>query len=131
MFTIQQIDNAHSKVKTGKDFPQYIQDIKKLGVTAFTNWVQEGIVSYQGINEFKIASLKLYSSIIIQSSYNASTFLHQLKIHQQGATDFLTFCSDCANCGVAGWTMDLHQLTCSYFDIHQNIVLVEQIPAIA
>lgn len=32
MFTIQQIKDAHSKVKSGADFPAYIQDIKKLGV---------------------------------------------------------------------------------------------------
>lgn len=29
MFTITQIENAHSKVKSGADFPKYIQDLKK------------------------------------------------------------------------------------------------------
>ena len=33
MFTIQQIKDAHSKVKSGADFPQYMQDIIALGVT--------------------------------------------------------------------------------------------------
>lgn len=33
MFTVEQIKTAHSKVKSGADFPAYIQDIKKLGVT--------------------------------------------------------------------------------------------------
>ena len=32
MFTVNQIKEAHSKVKSGADFPAYIQDIKKLGV---------------------------------------------------------------------------------------------------
>ena len=35
MFTVEQIQEAHSKVKSGADFPKYIQDIKKLGVDAF------------------------------------------------------------------------------------------------
>jgi hypothetical protein len=30
MFTIEQIDQAHSKVKSGADFPKYIQDLKNL-----------------------------------------------------------------------------------------------------
>ena len=32
MFTIQQIKEAHSKVKSGSDFPKYVQDIIALGV---------------------------------------------------------------------------------------------------
>lgn len=32
MFTVQQIEDAHSKVKTGAEFPNYIQEIKSFGV---------------------------------------------------------------------------------------------------
>lgn len=32
MFTVEQIEEAHSKVKSGTDFPNYIQEIKNLGV---------------------------------------------------------------------------------------------------
>jgi hypothetical protein len=32
MFTIAQIKKAHSKVKSGEDFPVYIQDLIALGV---------------------------------------------------------------------------------------------------
>ncbi|MGH2648681.1 MAG: DUF1398 family protein [Ginsengibacter sp.] len=42
MFTAEQIKTAHSKVKSGADFPKYIQDIKRLGVTSFETWVIEG-----------------------------------------------------------------------------------------
>lgn len=40
MFTVQQIELAHEKVKTGADFPKYIQDIKELGVIAFETFVK-------------------------------------------------------------------------------------------
>lgn len=33
MFTAEQLKAAHSQVKSGADFPAYIQDIRKLGVT--------------------------------------------------------------------------------------------------
>ena len=31
MFTIEQIETAHSKMKSGAEFPSYINDIKQLG----------------------------------------------------------------------------------------------------
>ena len=31
MFTLEQIELAHSKVKSGAEFPRYIQEIKELG----------------------------------------------------------------------------------------------------
>lgn len=36
MFTIEQIKEAHSKVKSGADFPNYIQDLIILGVKDMT-----------------------------------------------------------------------------------------------
>lgn len=41
MFTVTQIKEAHSKVKSGADFPKYIQEIKGFGVIGFTTWVKE------------------------------------------------------------------------------------------
>ena len=35
MFTVEQIELAHSKVKTGADFPKYIKEIKQMGVIGF------------------------------------------------------------------------------------------------
>ncbi len=41
MFTIEEIEFAHAKIKSGADFPNYIQDIKKIGVVAFETWVSD------------------------------------------------------------------------------------------
>jgi hypothetical protein len=35
MFTVEQIKASHSKVKSGADFPSYIEEIKVLGVTHY------------------------------------------------------------------------------------------------
>ena len=35
MFTIAQIKEAHSRVKSGADFPTYIQDLIELGVKGY------------------------------------------------------------------------------------------------
>jgi uncharacterized protein YbcV (DUF1398 family) len=46
MFTLEQIDEAHAQVKSGADFPNYIQEIKKLGVTAYKVYVCDNQESF-------------------------------------------------------------------------------------
>ena len=48
MFTLDQIKSAHSKVKSGADFPAYIREIKELGVTYYEAYVADGHVDYHG-----------------------------------------------------------------------------------
>jgi hypothetical protein len=42
MFTIEQIKAAHSKVKSGTDFPAYVQELIALGVTGYETYVADG-----------------------------------------------------------------------------------------
>ena len=58
MFTVEQIKVAHSKVKSGADFPAYIQDIKKLGVTFYETFVtrQSDIGVYQSLQCMNFAT---------------------------------------------------------------------------
>ncbi len=58
MFSIDQIKAAHAKVKTGTDFPKYIQEIIELGVKGYDTIVTDGRVSYYGDNDFEVSSEK-------------------------------------------------------------------------
>ncbi len=60
MFTVEQVKAAHSKVKSGADFPKYIQEIKALGVTAFETWVKDSHTEYFGANDYGTSSKPLY-----------------------------------------------------------------------
>jgi len=42
MFTLNQVKQAHSKVKSGADFPAYIVAIKTLGVVYYQTYVTDG-----------------------------------------------------------------------------------------
>jgi uncharacterized protein YbcV (DUF1398 family) len=42
MFTVEQIKAAYSKVRSGADFPTYIKEIKKLGITHYEAYVADG-----------------------------------------------------------------------------------------
>ncbi|HTO15107.1 MAG TPA: DUF1398 family protein [Edaphocola sp.] len=127
MFTIAQIEKAHSKVKSGADFPNYIQEIKNMGVSAFETWVKDSHTDYFGIKDFKTSSNPMYEDLNISDDLNKKKFEHFLKVHQQGETDYNTFCKQCAATGIKKWKADLEAMTCTYFDISGEHVLVEQI----
>jgi len=55
-------------------------------------------------------------------------FTHYLKIHQQGKTDYSTFCSHCAETGIERWFASLDEMTCTYYDKAGNKILQEQMP---
>lgn len=128
MFTVSQIKEAHSKVQSGADFPKYIQEIREFGVIAFETWVKDSHTDYFGKNHFKTSSESFYEDLEISETLNLEQFVHQLKSHQKGETDYPTFCKDCAENGVEKWIVDLEKMTCIYYDKAGNEVLTEQIP---
>lgn len=128
MFTIEQITEAHSKVKSGADFPAYIQDMKKLGVTHYETFVADGHTNYYGTNNYKITSPVKYETLTIAEVSNKERFIADLKIHQNGKTDYLTFCNDSSRAGIEKWSVSMDEMTCTYFDKAGNKILTEEIP---
>ena len=128
MFTVAQIEQAHAKVKSGADFPKYIQEIKEMGVLSFETWVNDSHTEYYGTNGYRISSAPKYGNLEISAQTDKEKFATQLKAHQQGQTDYYTFCTDCAETGVEKWIVDLTKMTCIYYDQAGEEILVEQIP---
>ena len=128
MFTTEQIKAAHSKVKSGADFPAYIQDIKKLGVTFYETFVTDGHTDYYGANDYKTSSVAKYDTLTIAQVSNIEQFKTDIKAHQQGKTDYPTFCNDCAKSGIEKWAVCMDKMTCTYYDKAGNELLAEQIP---
>jgi uncharacterized protein YbcV (DUF1398 family) len=128
MFTVEQIKAAHSKVKSGADFPDYIREIKALGVTSYKTWVKDSHTEYAGANAYRTASAPMYGELTINHSSDKVKFERFLKIHQQGGTDYLTFCRQCAETGIEKWVASLDDMTCTYYDKAGKKILVESIP---
>ena len=128
MFTIEAIKAAHSKVKSGADFPAYIQEIKALGVSHYETFVADGRMNYYGTNDHAARVPAKYDNLEMASQVNTDEFISELKAHQQGKTDFLTFITMCARCGIEKWEIDMGAMTCTYFDVNGNKALVEMIP---
>ncbi|WP_419870505.1 DUF1398 domain-containing protein [Chryseobacterium sp. CT-SW4] len=127
-FTIDEIKAEHQKVKSGADFPPYIQAIKTKGVSHYTVYVSDGRTVYFDTEGQSESTESKYEVLTIAETLNLDEFKSRLKLHQQGGTDYMTFCNDCAQNGVEGWKMDLDKMTCTYFDKAENEILVERIP---
>lgn len=128
MFTIEQIKAAHGKVKSGADFPAYIRDLKKLGVTYYETFVSDGHTDYFGADDYKTSSSPRYSALNVAETSDTAGFKADLAAHQQGKTDYMTFCYDCAKSGIEKWAVCMEKMTCTYYDKAGREVLEEIIP---
>ena len=128
MFTVEQIEQAHTKVQTGADFPKYIQEIKQMGVIAFETWVSDSHTIYFGKDDYETKSEPQYKELIIAPNSDKEKFCHYLDIHQKGETDYFTFCRHCAETGIEKWFVHLGEMTCIYYDKTHNEILAEKIP---
>ena len=128
MFTLDQIKEAHSKVKSGADFPSYVQELKALGLIAYDAYVTDGHTEYRGADGLSLNGDAKYAEKNVALTGDAENLKRILKIHQQGGTDYLTFCEEAAQSGVEKWTTHVADMTCTYYDKAGNKMLVEEIP---
>ncbi|WP_281226053.1 DUF1398 domain-containing protein [Flavobacterium aquiphilum] len=129
MFTIDQIKEAHSKVKSGADFPAYIQELIALGVKGYDTFVNDGHTEYFGTDDYRAVSPEKYATIAVAPSANKERFIEFLVMHQDGQTDYMTFCNHAGQCGIAKWAVDIIEMTCTYFDQSNAAILIEKIPS--
>jgi uncharacterized protein YbcV (DUF1398 family) len=128
MFTVEQIIAAHSKVKSGADFPAYIKEIKSLGFTHYEAYVTDGHIDYHAANNYTVREPEKYEQLSIAGLAKLDEFKAHLIAHQQGVTDYLTFIKMCAQTGIEKWEVDINKMTCTYYDKEGNEILVEEIP---
>jgi uncharacterized protein YbcV (DUF1398 family) len=127
MFTIEQIREAFEKVKSGADFPQFVHDLKAIGVIQYDNFVSDGRAIYYGIKDFAVEGKPKYQRMEIKDIGSAEKLKHAISIHQQGQTDYLTFCKQAAEAGVEKWTTHMIEMTVTYLDKKGSQLTVEAI----
>ena len=87
MFTVEQIKAAHSKVKSGADFPNYIKEIEILGIIHYEAFVEDGHIDYHGPNNFtakvpgKFKALLMY--LFSQSNLNIKHNRYSLQFYKK------------------------------------------------
>lgn len=119
---------AHAKVKSGLDFPAYVQEIKQLGLVHYDFMVKDGRTVYHGTEGFQVSGEPVYPEKIISDKPSPDAVRQIIAEHQQGKSDFMTFCSLVAEAGVEKWVVDTGAMLCSYYDLSGNRMVAEPIP---
>jgi len=128
MFTKDQIHQAFAKVKSGADFPQFVRDLKAIGVTHYDNFVSDGRTKYFGLNGYTQEGEPKYLELKVNDISSADALKEAISIHQLGQTDYPTFCKQAAEAGVEKWTTHGIEMTVSYYDKRGFLLTVEPIP---
>ncbi|HEY4194015.1 MAG TPA: DUF1398 family protein [Mucilaginibacter sp.] len=128
MFTVQQIKAAHQKVKSGADFPRYVQEIKALGLVRYEYLVADGRTIYYGTNNYSVEAPAIYPQKVINPLASPAAIEHHIREHQQGKSDFSTFCQQAADAGVHHWEVNAQTMFCNYLDSNNQLMLAEPIP---
>lgn len=128
-FTLEAIQEAHKKY-TGTGFPKLIREFKLMGMATNTFNLKTGLVSYESKSGELIAvqGNAVDEEISVISSREA--VIDVLKRHQAGETDFTVFCREIAHAGVYKWISYMDKMTCSYYDLEENVVVSEAIPVV-
>ncbi len=126
MFTIQQIQESHARVKSGADFPQFIRELKAIGVKAYETYVKDGHSVYYDEENQSVASPPKYDDLEVADECNPNQFREYLELHQQGKTDYKMFCEHCAFTGIEYWLVDLGKMTCVYF-AKEDVLVYEEV----
>ncbi|KHD44204.1 DUF1398 family protein [Streptococcus hongkongensis] len=126
MLTKENISSVQDKFG-GRDFPKLVEAFIDMGMVTNTINIQTGSAVYRDAQGHQLA-MPAYQVDSIAQEVNRDYFLKQLQVHQKGQTDFPTFCQDTADSGIYKWDVDLLAKTCTYYDLHNQMVYSEPIP---
>ena len=131
MLSKESILAAYSKVKTGADFPRLVKDLKAIGVLNYDHIVSDGSNVFYGKDGSSIpVAIGVHQGpIIVSTNVSLEKLKRSLSIHQQGKTDYPTFCTQAGEAGVDKWVSDLEKMTVTYLDKSGDQILLESIPA--
>ena len=126
-FKLSAIQQAHQQF-TGVDFPKLFKAFKNMGMTYNIVNIQDGTATYVHQSEDDIVTSSVKSNHPVAPSSNQSIVQDVLTRHQQGQTDFETFCDEMAQAGIYKWHIDIQAGTCTYIDLQEQAIISELIP---
>ncbi|MFB2437399.1 DUF1398 domain-containing protein [Staphylococcus aureus] len=126
-FKLSAIQQAHQHF-TGVDFPKLFKAFKDMGMTYNIVNIQDGTATYVHQSEDDIVTSSVKSNHPVAPSSNQSIVQDVLTRHQQGQTDFETFCDEMAQAGIYKWHIDIQAGTCTYIDLQEQAIISELIP---
>ncbi len=125
MFTIEEIENLHLASEKGMDFIEFLNKLKEMNVEYYDFYVSDGRYKYTHIDGDSIETKPLYEKKEISTVSNVGMLKQSVKVHQNGDTDFLTFCRQASESGVMIWRVEITNLRVTYLGHDFGELLVE------
>ncbi len=126
-FSLTTIKHAQ-QLYTGVEFPILVAAFAELGITQVTINIHTGETTYQHRDGMHLQTPSLKATTPVASTASQVGLTTSLQIHQQGKSDFPTFCEEIAAAGIAYWIIDVSALTCDYYSLIDALILSETIP---
>ncbi|MBL4932181.1 DUF1398 domain-containing protein [Clostridium paridis] len=130
MFTKEQIEIAHNKVKSGADFPKYVNEIKNMGVKSHEVVLLDGTWIFKGSDGQVVRFKRGLENVHVSTQPSPEKFKEILSMHQRGETDYPTFCIQAGETGVERWISDFEHMTVTYLGSNESVIDVEPIPSV-
>jgi uncharacterized protein YbcV (DUF1398 family) len=127
MFTIEQINDIHSRLGSARTFADYVRALKALGVERSDSYLADGHSEYFGQSGHRIVSTPVHEALFVAATGEREAFLEHLRRHELGETTYLEMSRGLAQSGIEKWTIDTDSMTMTFYDKAGKEMLVEQI----
>ena len=128
-FSIASIQEAH-KLYTGPEFPKLIKAFKSMGMITNIFNLETGIVTYINRSGETLENNGIKVDFDICEAGKFEEAIIALQRNQRGESDFYIFCIEVATAGVYKWVSELDEMTCTYFDKTEQVIIIESIPRV-
>ena len=127
MFTIEQINGLHARLGSARTLPEYVRELKALGVERYDSYLADGHSEYFGQGGHRVVSPPVHEVLPVAETAKRETFLQHLRRHERRETTYLEMSRGLAQSGIEKWTVDTGRMTMTFHHKAGSEMLVEQI----
>lgn len=130
MFTLEQIDELHSRLGKAETLYAYARALHAIGVEKYDSYLVDGHSEYVGINGHKVISPPHHETLPIAETSDREAFLAFMQRVEQDRMGYLEMSRGLATCGIEKWTVNTVEATMTYSDRAGNELLAERLSEI-
>lgn len=127
MFTLQQIDDLHTRLGDAQTLLAYVLALNAIGVERYDSYLIDGHSEYFGKDGRCVISPPVHERLSIADKSNRDNFLKHLKLHEEGTTSYIEMSEGLAESGIEKWSVDTNEATMIFYDLDGNELLVENL----
>ena len=89
MFTIEQINDLHTRLGSASTLPEYVRGLNALGVERYDSYLADGHSEYFGQGGHTVVSPSAHEVFAVAETSQRERFLEHLRQHEHGQTTYV------------------------------------------